>query len=191
MSEQTTETKTIKKIEGKNLVPDLTTLEKETRAGMYWVGARPTMPLAACYIGGVIFPHTVVTKMDDGQGGTIESTYFGSLRNLRSSQVKSIVNALPRLVIRYTDAGKERIAHTEDIDENGNPIRLVGQPIRKGFVIQIPDERAKEVLIEQGRYREYIPQPGDEPLANHIYMVKTDARGGTLPPPVSETGIEE
>lgn len=33
------------------------------------------------------------------------------------------------------------------------------------------------------------PQPGDDALARHIYMIETDVRGDTYPPSVYETGL--
>ena len=173
-----------KRILGSRLVPDLKAEQKKQKGTRYWFGLLPSCPVDPLHIGRATFAK-IMEIVQTGPGGeTIRNPMIGCCAALTRDEVNTIIETLPRMVIRF----RTRRLADEQIDEDGNV--QAADEIRVGHMIRIPSEDEIEFRKANGSYRPYIPTPDDEPAAAHMFMIKQDVRGTEYPAPLSETGLE-
>lgn len=177
---------------GADLVPDLS----KHKAGIstsywYWIGGLPGLPVENVAIGGETFPkmeeRVIVTGTETHRSGVI-----GALVRLTPEKVKRIREALPRTIIRFTEAkGVFARGTGERVDV------VMGEPTRrKGFPITIrPEAECIERAKNNFGVDAYEARPHDEPAADYLFAAlcvdqSRPTRGEYYPDPLSTTGLE-
>jgi hypothetical protein len=173
-------TQSKRRVEGSALVPSEEVLQTKAVATRlrYWCGALKSAPREVVYIAGVDFPKLTekVSKNPADPSRTQRIPQAGMIHELTVAQVEAIQSRLPHMVARF-HLGKD------------------GES-RHGKIIRIRSEKELE------EYRQaklplpiYEPEAGDEPLADHVFMVlcedQENGQPGTVyPEPLSHTGLE-
>ena len=167
------------RVSGKDLVPDLAQHQRAvSREYWFWVGAvDDELPyLEGVDLAGMSFPKRNEDLIPDPArtGKTTRVPVPGTLVNMDARRFRLLRERLTRSVIRITGTGEHRRAQR----------------------ILIPTAAELEEREKEGRpAKRYVQHPGDRPLAEFVYVQFCDnqdrpRRGVSVPPPVSETGLE-
>ncbi len=161
-----------------DLAPNLADSIVITKQYTYWIGVTSECPGNHLSCGGINFPKTTDLMEDDPMkpGSMRRIPQIGTLHPLTARQMKSVMEALPFRIIRFTES------------EEGKP--------RKGYPVRIPTpERIEQAKKNRTTLPEYIQQAGDEWAAKYMFAVlckdqDDPKRGLEYPPTLAEAGLE-
>lgn len=175
--------------EGSSLITDIGPVAKGEKTAIFWLGTLPSLSRQLDVAGVSFVPNTAVQVPDPSNPSRSQlRPYVGSLVRLTRTQLENLVEKLPRTVIRFYSPNENEDTRLRD---------MTGKPPRRAAQIHVI--RTPEEIAERKRnglnVRNYKPAQGDEPAADHVYLVACEDqvngnRGAVFPPPLSETGIE-
>ncbi|MCK5940505.1 MAG: hypothetical protein KAI24_00945 [Planctomycetes bacterium] len=150
----------------------------------YWIGLLPDSPRSCVHVCGLAF-QKVTETIHKVPHATKQQRFQhpGIVLKLTESKLRELAETLPRKVMRT------RVHNSGD---EGSVDTVLG------FVVTIPtDEQLEARTGERSpRYRRFVPQAGDRPLAELLYIEPVEDphpaprdMNRDLPKPVSEVGI--
>ena len=184
------------KFDGSRLVPDIQGARQRggvAKTYKYWVGVTPSCPVQGIDLAGINFPKLNELLIQDPMGGPMKRRVpvIGALANINEHQVRRLMDALSRTVIRFTDNPGQK-----DEPGTGQNVGDLHQQPRKGHLITIPSPAEVAERAAAGKpTREYSPGPNDVPAARYIFAQlcadqERGSRGDFYPETLETAGFD-
>lgn len=118
-----------------------------------------------------------VVRKDPETNEAVKERRMGVLKDLTTEEVEELKDGLRRMWVRWHDRdGKRRHA----------------QPVVIPKDKYVEEAKAYAAARKRPEFEMNVPyiENGDKSIMDYVYVVKADARGAQIPPPVRQTGIE-